>query len=187
MEGYKDRGNSLKYEDVNIKLESLNLLPLESQKERIKNYLINIEELVQKHEVERKHCIDKYKSLKFSVLKISKECTIARQTIYNNKELEMYILKSIENQEFEDIFNKQESYKDRITKLEADISKMQVRDLAIEKQSYEIDSLIENLDNNNKHIESLEIRNGELLQKVDSLEFELNKSRRNVVQFKEKD
>jgi len=187
MEGHKIRGNNIEFDEkVNRKLESINLRPLEAQTDRVNNYLINIEELVQKCNEERKHCVDKYKSLKLSVLKVSKECTIARQTIYNNKTLELYILKSIENQETEDVFNKMEIYKDSINKLEMDILKMQVRDITIEKQAYEIDSLVENLDNNNKHIESLEIRNGELSQEVDRLISELNKIRRNVVSFKGK-
>lgn len=169
-------------EEINRKLGELCLACLEEQEDRIKDYLNKIEKLVQEKKVNRMQLIQEYKAHKLSVANVAKDTKIARQTIYNNKPLlEGYISQCIKEQEEEDIFREIEVLNNQIKELKQTIFKMQVRDLTIEKQAYTISELKSTIKNDKRVIETLEVRNRELIDRVNELECEMKNGSSKIV------
>lgn len=185
MERYEHEEINEQFEKlIDDKLSKLSLKPLRYQKESIATYLRKIEAVIQTYEEERKQALRTYKENKISILKISKNTGIARQTIYNNRaSLEGYINKSIELQKKQDIFERVAESLKTLDELKADIFKLQLRDVNIEKQSLQIEEMSEVIKKNNKVIENLSIRNQELINKVNELNGELNKYKVKKIEF----
>lgn len=164
--------DSLTYDKSIIqRLNSLNIGSSEDLTEKVKEYLIRIEKIIQERKQRREELLKEYKALKISIKGITDECNISRQTIYNNKEiLQTYINNALQEQEKEDIFYSINSLREQIESLEQKIFKMRVRDLDIEKQQYLIDEQNNILKNKDSTIEALEKRNMELIGKVNELE-----------------
>lgn len=164
--------DSLTYEEFIIqRLNNLNIGSYEDLTDKLKEYIIRIETIIQGRKQRREELLKQYKSLKISIKGITNECNISRQTIYNNKDiLQAYINSALQEQEKEDVFCNINSLREEIESLGQKVFKMQTRDLQIEKQQYIIDEQKEILNNKDKSIQALEKRNIELIDKVNELE-----------------
>lgn len=98
-------------------------------KPSIKKYLIKIEECIQLKEKEKKDILKNYKETTFNILSISKEINISRQTIYNNSDLEKYILKRQQEFEKQDLMDIIQRKDEELKRLNETIYKLQMRDL----------------------------------------------------------
>lgn len=183
MEGHKTRADII--EVIDARLVTLNLGDFESQNQRMKEYLYNIEIKIQEANQKREEFISDYKKLKLSIKSVADYSGISRQTIYNNRAvLEAYIADAVREQEKYDIFNSIKVLGEKKQQLEEVIFKMQVRDLKIEKLQNKIDEQENVMIRKDKEIDSLQVRNGELNSKLTDLERNIKNNK--ILQFNNK-
>lgn len=171
---------------VEEKLNNFNMLPLERQKDNVKDNLIKIEEAVQKINEEREDLIKEYKSKKINPFNIAQVADIARQTVYNNKALKEYINNCREQQKQNDIFETINFLKAKIEELEKELYLLYQRDAVQEKQAVEIDRLKEIIEEDAKIKENLKVRNKKLIDKNKNLKEKLDKKENNLIEFNKK-
>ncbi|WP_298839685.1 hypothetical protein [Clostridium sp.] len=123
----------IKLENISIigdKLKKYDMPQYSSLKPNIKEYLYKIETGIQSIIQERKASIEIYRSNKINVLNIVSKVGIARQTVYNNREvLETYILKNQDESEKNDVFKSIDGLNEKINSLNGIILKQQNKDL----------------------------------------------------------
>ena len=117
---------------------------------KITKHLQKIEQVLENIFIKQETLLAEMKANKPSLLKISEEANIARQTLYNNPILKAYIEFRIEEYNVNDIGNKNQSLQDKIKELNDTIEKMQIRDVNIELLKHEVSSLKEELKINKK-------------------------------------
>lgn len=176
--------DSITYDEiVNQNLKNMGMGILEEQPSKIREYLLRIECIIQQHKVKKEELLKQYKECKISLVGISRSTKIARQTLYNNKILEQYIGSRINEENDKEFINERIQLRQKIQFLEEEIYKMQKRDLEIEIQAYKIKELKNDIKTNHKTIENLEIRNRQLIEQINKLEYELRSNKNKVIDF----
>lgn len=128
-------------------------------------HLQKIEQVLESIFARQETLLTEIKNNKPSLLKISTEANIARQTLYNNPILKAYIEFRIEEYNVNDISNKNQILQDKIKELNDVIEKMQVRDVNIELLKHEVTSLKEELKINKKETLEWKQKYNNLLKK----------------------
>lgn len=103
-----------------------------SLKSNIKAHLYKLELTLAEVKNKRVNLINEYKKVKPSVLSISTDAKIARQTLYNNKILKEYIEFSIRDFDSYDPFQEIDELKNKINLLNEQLDKMYQRDIEVE-------------------------------------------------------
>lgn len=132
---------------------------------KITKHLQKIEQVLESIFAKQETLLDDMKANKPSLLKISAEANIARQTLYNNPILKAYIEFRIEEYNVNDIGNKNQFLQDKIKELNDTIEKMQVRDVNVELLKHEVSSLKEELKINKKETLEWKQKYNNLLKK----------------------
>lgn len=114
----------LKFDKMGIEYISL--------KPNIKNHLYKLELTLAQVNNQRINLINEYKKIKPSVLSVSTDAKIARQTLYNNKILKEYIEFSIKDFDAYDPFQEIDDLKNKVTLLNEQLDKMYQRDIEVE-------------------------------------------------------
>lgn len=163
---------------VKVKLKDFGLGSYDNLKPNIKEYLIEIETIIQKTEILRNEYMNKYKKNKLSVSFIANKIGMSRQTIYNNRDiLELYINKSQGIQEKQDLIIENGELRKRIDELNKDISNLQLRDVKIEILKMDYEKLLRERDDAYKQVENLDNQIGDLYKRIEYLE-RLNKDKK---------
>jgi len=108
-------------------------------------HLQKIELVLENIFAKQENFLAEIKTNKPSLLKISANANIARQTLYNNPILKAYIEFRVEEYNVNDIGNKNQILRDKIKELNNIIEKMQVRDVNVELLKHEVVSFEDEL------------------------------------------
>ena len=158
------------YKKVNSRLEKLKIGSPDNISERILQYLLAIEEIIELSNTKREALLKEYKASRLNNKYIAAQCGMSRSTIYNNKEiLEPYIADAIEMQEKEDIFENTDNLLNKVEELKQVIIKLEIRDIKTEQLEYTIDELKSTIVTQLQTIETLKIRNSKLIDQMDNL------------------
>lgn len=103
-----------------------------SLKPNIKAHLYKLELTLAQVNNQRVNLINEYKKVKPSVLSISTDAKIARQTLYNNKILKEYIEFSIKDFDSYDPFQEIDELKNKVNLLNEQLDRMYQRDIEVE-------------------------------------------------------
>lgn len=134
-------------EDIGIEVETINT--------NILKYLGKIEAVLTLKFEEQSRLTSFLKSNKPSILQVSSEANIARQTLYNNPLLKEYIEKRLEDYHQNDPYKRIEALSTRINQLQDEVLTMRRRDVNEELLKKRIFDLEEELTIKNKEIRSL--------------------------------
>lgn len=138
------------------------------------NHLIKIENVVSEKLQKQSKILDDFKNNKISLLSISEESKIARQTFYNNPILKEYINYLIDNYDLVDPYKKIDILNNKISELQEIITQMQIRDVDFELANHEKEVLKNELKQKKNEIYKLKKQNIEISSRLNDYKKQLN-------------
>jgi len=142
-------------ESINLTLEKLNVQP-ELVEPKSWEQLRKIERVISEAFALQEKFKNEVRKTRPSKNNVASKSNIARQTIYNNELLNMYIEYRISEYNEIDPFRKNEKLFDRISVLEGQIKDMTERDVKIELMRRKISQLEDELKNNKQEKKELQ-------------------------------
>lgn len=125
-------------------------------------HLIKIEDVISEKLENQSKMLESFKENKVSVLSISEESKIARQTFYNNPILKEYITYVLDNSDLVDPYKKIDSLNAKLSELQEMVTQMQIRDVNLEILYQEKENLKDELNQKKKEITQLRKQNQEI-------------------------
>lgn len=152
-------------------------------------HLIKIEDVISKKLENQSKMLENFKENKVSVLSISEESKIARQTFYNNPILKEYITYVLDNSDLVDPYKKIGELSSKLSELQEMITQMQIRDVNTELLYQDKEKLKDELRQKKKEITQLKKQNQEMSSKLNDYKKQLglvNSNTSKVVKFSSK-
>ena len=125
-------------------------------------HLIKIEDVISEKLENQSKMLESFKENKVSVLSISEESKIARQTFYNNPILKEYITYVLDNSDLVDPYKKIDALNAKLSELQEMVTQMQIRDVNLEILYQEKENLKDELNQKKKEITQLRKQNQEI-------------------------
>lgn len=129
-------------------------------------HLIKIEDVISEKLENQSKMLESFKENKVSVLSISEESKIARQTFYNNPILKEYITYVLDNSDLVDPYKKIDSLNAKLSELQEMVTQMQIRDVNLEILYQEKENLKDELNQKKKEITQLRKQNQEISSRL---------------------
>lgn len=129
-------------------------------------HLIKIEDVISEKLENQSKMLESFKENKVSVLSISEESKIARQTFYNNPILKEYITYVLDNSDLVDPYKKIDALNAKLSELQEMVTQMQIRDVNLEILYQEKENLKDELNQKKKEITQLRKQNQEISSKL---------------------
>lgn len=152
-------------------------------------HLIKIEDIISEKLENQSKMLEIFKENKVSVLSISEESKIARQTFYNNPILKEYIAYVLDNSDLVDPYKKIDALSSKLSELQEMVAQMQIRDVNLEILHQEKETLKDELKQKKKEITQLRKQNQEISARITDYKKQLglvNSNTSKVLEFSSK-
>lgn len=152
-------------------------------------HLVKIENVISDKLENQAKMLEIFKENKISVLSISEESKIARQTFYNNPILKEYIDFTIESSDLVDPYKKIDELSSKLSELQEMIIQMQIRDVDTEILYQDKEKLKNELNQKKKEITQLRKQNQEMSSRLNDYKKQLglvNSNTSKVIEFSSK-
>ena len=149
-------------------------------------HLIKIEDVISEKLENQSKMLESFKENKISVLSISEESKIARQTFYNNPILKEYITFVLDNSDLVDPYKKIDTLNAKLYELQEMVTQMQIRDVNLEILYQEKENLKDELNQNKKENTQLRKQNQEISARITDYKKQLrllNSNTSKVIEF----
>ncbi len=149
-------------------------------------HLIKIEDVISEKLENQSKMLESFKENKISVLSISEESKIARQTFYNNPILKEYITFVLDNSDLVDPYKKIDTLNAKLYELQEMVTQMQIRDVNLEILYQEKENLKDELNQKKKEITQLRKQNQEISARITDYKKQLrllNSNTSKVIEF----
>lgn len=149
-------------------------------------HLIKIEDVISEKLENQSKMLESFKENKVSVLSISEESKIARQTFYNNPILKEYITYVLDNSDLVDPYKKIDALNAKLSELQEMVTQMQIRDVNLEILYQEKENLKDELNQKKKEITQLRKQNQEISARITDYKKQLgllNNNTSKVIEF----
>lgn len=178
-----------KIEDlVEQRLKEMNV-PATTLKPTTLKHLIKIEELISTNLDYKKELLQKFKEKKITILSVSEESKISRQTFYNNPILKEYIQFALDTTDLLDPYKKNEELSLIISELQEVVLNMQIRDIDFELLTNQVNKLKKELKEKKNDVTKLKKQKKELSDKLLAIKHDkviISSNKSNIVQFSSK-